>query len=375
SQTTRLVLEKKLSEESQTTRLVLEKKLAEEEKRINDLFTLQKTQIMEEARHKSIEHNEIRRDILEKTRYYNSSIERVYYEDALGKGYEQVTNFENRFLALIKGLDNKSIETVVHILKRIGQIYSTPGKLDILTIEEQRQLRALDDHFQRDILKISETLFYYNGYFLPINHFEPCVFYYKHGLDLVQTLDSVRDRDIIDAGGFIGDSSLILSPLTNKNVYSFEPSPENFTLLLKTLALNQKENVVAENLALCSENKKISFAISGSCSSSYENKAFKYSDHIEVDAVTLDDYVEKYHLDVGLIKTDLEGAEMDFLKGALKTIKRCKPILLISIYHTIDDFLDIKPMIENLDLGYKFTIFKPIDNSIMIETVLIAEVR
>ena len=69
-----------------------------------------------------------------------------------------------------------------------------------------------------------------------------------------------------------------------------------------------------------------------------------------------------------------EGAEQEFLRGAINTIKKYKPILLISIYHSIDDFLDIKPMIESWDLGYHFEIVKPVDGSIMFETMLIAEV-
>jgi hypothetical protein len=47
---------------------------------------------------------------------------------------------------------------------------------------------------------------------------------------------------------------------------------------------------------------------------------------------------------------------------------------LISVYHNISDFLDIKPFIENLDLGYTFDIYKPIDGSISGETLLICQV-
>nr|WP_152655876.1 FkbM family methyltransferase [Brachyspira hyodysenteriae] len=77
---------------------------------------------------------------------------------------------------------------------------------------------------------------------------------------------------------------------------------------------------------------------------------------------------------VGLIKTDLEGFEQPFLRGALNTIKKQKPILIISIYHNYNDFFDIKPMIEELNLGYKFKIAKSNDFELIRETKLIAEV-
>ena len=50
--------------------------------------------------------------------------------------------------------------------------------------------------------------------------------------------------DIIDAGGFIGDSVLVLSPLTGGKVYTFEPVRENFDLMQKTMELNHITNAV-----------------------------------------------------------------------------------------------------------------------------------
>ena len=78
---------------------------------------------------------------------------------------------------------------------------------------------------------------------------------------------------------------------------------------------------------------------------------------------------------VGLIKTDLEGSEQLFLKGAENTIKMQRPTLLISIYHSADDFFKIKPLIESWNLNYDFKIVKPLDGQILLETLLICEPR
>ena len=93
-----------------------------------------------------------------------------------------------------------------------------------------------------------------------------------------------------------------------------------------------------------------------------------------IEATTLDDFVRKNNIEVGLIKVDIEGYEQHFLKGAEQTIKTQKPALLISIYHNIDDYLHIKPMIESWNLGYKFKIRKP-EESLFLETLLIAEIE
>ena len=94
-----------------------------------------------------------------------------------------------------------------------------------------------------------------------------------------------------------------------------------------------------------------------------------------IQLITLDSYVREYKLNVGLIKTDLEGFEQPFLRGAENIIKTQRPTLLISIYHCADDFFKIKPMIESWNLGYKFRIVKPVDGRVSLETLLIGEVE
>jgi hypothetical protein len=59
---------------------------------------------------------------------------------------------------------------------------------------------------------------------------------------------------------------------------------------------------------------------------------------------------------VSVIKLDIEGMELATIQGAKKTIVRDKPILLISIYHTPEDFFEIRPLIESWNLGYYFMV-------------------
>lgn len=66
----------------------------------------------------------------------------------------------------------------------------------------------------------------------------------------------------------------------------------------------------------------------------------------EVEIITLDSYVAEHKIQVGFIKVDIEGFEMEFLKGAKETICTQKPTMLISIYHSLNDFFEIKPLIE-----------------------------
>lgn len=61
-----------------------------------------------------------------------------------------------------------------------------------------------------------------------------------------------------------------------------------------------------------------------------------------VAAITLDGLVKKGNYQkIGLIKMDVEGYEMNILLGSENTIKNDKPILLISIYHSGNQFINI----------------------------------
>ena len=83
-----------------------------------------------------------------------------------------------------------------------------------------------------------------------------------------------------------------------------------------------------------------------------------YDNEIQVEETTIDAFVEENNLDVGYITIDVEGAERDLLKGAINTIKTQKPILSISIYHSVNDYFEIIPWVANLVLGYEFEVFK-----------------
>ena len=293
------------------------------------------------------------------------------------KCLKEDTDFLSKYINLIKNFDYESLKIINNIVSKICNYNDIEDEAYFDLCETKEINETIMKHLKK-IKKIDKNNYSYDKYILPINSFEPESFYGKYGMDYIKNINQVRNKNIIDAGAFIGDTAIILSDYTDKNVYSFEPFLQNYNTIFKTIELNKKNNIIPVNMALGNENKEIGMdaSIGAGCGLSIENAKESNINNIKnkVKMVTLDSYAKENNIEVGLIKTDLEGFEQPFLKGAIETIKEQKPVLIISIYHNYSDFFEIKPMIENLNLGYKFKIIRNKSPQLITETKLLAEV-
>ena len=185
-------------------------------------------------------------------------------------------------------------------------------------------------------------------------------------------MEYIKNKDIIDAGAFTGDTSLPLSKRTTKNVYAFEPFKDSFEILKKNISDNNIENIIPVNKSLGNINGERSLFLSGNNVQGITSDATlrSYDNEINVQETTIDTFVEENNLEVGFITIDVEGAEMDLLEGAINTIKTQKPLLYISMYHKVSDYFDIIPWVANLDLGYEFNITKENPWTFLADTVV-----
>lgn len=75
-----------------------------------------------------------------------------------------------------------------------------------------------------------------------------------------------------------------------------------------------------------------------------------------VNVSTIDKFCNERNVFPDLIKMDIEGAELSALKGGIKTIKKYRPQLAISIYHSNDDFINIPLYLHNNLENYKYAL-------------------
>ena len=306
---------------------------------------------------------------------YDSYIWCIY---DIRNGILQDTNFYNTYKKLISNLDIESSNLITNIISKIS-IYDNINDYIYFYYDELSILKKIDYEHRAKIIKIDKEYYMYNNkYILNSNNFEIINFYDRMYIDSLTDINYIKNKAIIDAGAWIGDTALILSEYTNDKVYAFEPLSINYQHISNNMKINNINNVIPINMALGDENKDISIFGNGNInmmpsmiSTNFNNNTIEEN----VKMITLDSFVENNNIEVGLIKTDLEGFEQAFLQGALNTIKKQKPILIISIYHNYNDFFYIKPMIEALNLGYTFKVKKGHELLAVVGTLLIAEPR
>ena len=153
---------------------------------------------------------------------------------------------------------------------------------------------------------------------------------------------------VIDGGAYDGGTCLRFTERGFK-VYGFELDKNLFGYAAK---LANEKNFVVENVGLGSHNH-IDKYLPLNGGSTHLDKDGSESAQI----ITLDSYVREKNLPcVDFIKLDVEGAELDVLRGASTTIARFKPILAISAYHKWDDFWTLMEFIKALNPDYKFAL-------------------
>ena len=195
-----------------------------------------------------------------------------------------------------------------------------------------------------------------------------CGFYHKYGTEILpsQIKQNLINRDFIDAGAYIGDSALILNELKPNKIYAFEPSKNECDRMQEMMKLNKNSNVVVVQSGLGSKEGVLNF-FGGGMGGFITDKGSE-----KVKVTTIDSFVEKNSLNLGLIKMDIEGYELEAIKGAEKTIKEHKPVLIICLYHSGKDFFEIPNIIKQWDRSYKFRFLNLNHSHPIVDRVLVA---
>jgi FkbM family methyltransferase len=150
----------------------------------------------------------------------------------------------------------------------------------------------------------------------------------------------------IDVGAHIDRYSFPIAKLVGENglVIAIEPDPLAFKALLMGVKLNSLRNVLALNIALGDSEAKAILCQKLVTATSSIVEFDRCRRFVEVPLKSLDSVVEELRLKrVDAIKIDVEGAEIQMLKGAVNTITRFKPFIVIGVRNsnTNNEFMRI----------------------------------
>ena len=285
-----------------------------------------------------------------------------YYEDILSSiaksDYSFIKTFridydnmmlEKQLIFFSNEPDPKTVVGYNYTWISLYQDLKKSGKLDEFTniiypmLEDEESRQILDNRF-KTFISGDMTFIYKN----PINR--NCYFsdeYYSMG----------NDEVLFDCGAFDGDSIKDFYKYTNglyQKILAFEPDKKNWHKLNKLVKENSFHDVELLEAATGSENGEVSFYHTGNMRAKIIEQAnSNLHDSNAVKLVKLDNYID---YKATLIKMDIEGAELDTLRGAAQTIKKYKPKLAICIYHRVLDFYEIPMFLKSLVPEYRFKI-------------------
>jgi len=155
------------------------------------------------------------------------------------------------------------------------------------------------------------------------------------------------DSNCIDIGCHKGDIlDLMIKGAARGKKIGFEPIPELFRYLTGKYAGDP--DVIIYPTALYDQTGTTTFqhvlnapAYSGIRRRKYDGK------HVEIQQITvetglLDDIIPE-DTRIDLLKIDVEGAEFNVMKGGVKTLKRCRPLIIFEFGLGAAEFYNAKP--------------------------------
>jgi FkbM family methyltransferase len=179
---------------------------------------------------------------------------------------------------------------------------------------------------------------------------------------------------VLDIGGCWGDTALYFASRVGSRgkVYSFEFDPESLEILRTNLSLNPElagRVEIVEHALWDRSGQTLHFQQGGRCTTVQEDDSS--AEGLRVPTITVDDFVQEAGIDrVDFVKMDVEGAEMNVLRGARQSLRRLAPKLAIAAYHKDADLIEIPREICSLDAGYE--LYLGTYSAVEEETVLFA---
>jgi FkbM family methyltransferase len=185
--------------------------------------------------------------------------------------------------------------------------------------------------------------------------------------DIIEQFHPLEGDIVVDVGAHIGKYTIIASKRvgTTGKVIAIEAHPGNYEILNSNIKLNRLTNVISLNYAVYSKETIIKLFLPDEKSNHtiyntlIQTRAKDEEKFVEVNADTLDNLLQRNGIsnaEVNWLKIDVEGAELEVLKGAQAIISNSKRIALLIEVHNIEQGKNLYMPIMDLLQKYNFKI-------------------
>ena len=166
----------------------------------------------------------------------------------------------------------------------------------------------------------------------------------------------IKDTDIIiDIGGHIGLFSLYASQFCkNGLIYSFEPVPENYNLLIDNIQSNDLNQIKPFNLAVSNSNSNVKLYLNDD--EAGHSMFSKSSKTITVDSISLQQIFDDNNIEnCNFLKLDCEGTEYEILQNLpLSYFNKIEKIVIE--YHMADSHPELLENLKKLLISQNYSL-------------------
>lgn len=158
---------------------------------------------------------------------------------------------------------------------------------------------------------------------------------------------------VIDGGSCTGDTIAVFREAVGPSghVYGFDPVRVHLDVCKMNTARMGYENTTVLPFGVSDRNVNAPLVEMTSYQPGYHPMPGDAPVPLRrIDDLVMDGTIER----IDFLKLDVEGSEIDALRGAVSSLHRFRPKLALSIYHRPDDFFQICDFVHDLGLGYKF---------------------
>ncbi len=209
------------------------------------------------------------------------------------------------------------------------------------------------------------------------SHFllKKCEFGDYHELNTIKKFSNKNKLLFVDCGCNYGFYSFYTASLSEQNkIISIDASKETLDEFNKNLNLNNFQNINCFNNSVSNSiDENVTFYESkNDWESSQTHSNFRLSSECEIKSITIDKLLKKYFLGdfTVVIKLDIEGNEINALKGALEVIKKVEPLIIIEFSKYSFENLDNIDYLKNFLIKYDYSIFDTNSKIIAIDNMI-----